>query len=275
MSKSREQSIKQKLKNISKEMKIPFNSLLETLLLERFLVRIGKSKYVDNLIFKGGMCLAQFIELGRETRDIDFLLTQLKGSIKEIENVIKEIASLDVGDDFIFTLIHVSELSIEHKKYPGHRISLQGELGQIKNRISIDIGVGDIVRPRLLEVELMKSKEPLFEDSINLQAYPPEYIFSEKLEAILHHGDLGSRMKDFYDCHRMIQENILDEALLKEALVETTSTRGTKLTLVSEELDIFGHLWQNFLKGNRLEDINMKDVVDNINSLLKKIIPKD
>ena len=157
MSKSREQSIKQKLKNISKNVKIPFNSLLETLLLERFLVRIGKSIYVDKLIFKGGMCLAQFIELGRETRDIDFLLTQLKGSIEEIENIIKEIASLDIGDDFVFTLIHVSELSIEHKKYPGYRISLQGELGQIKNRISIDIGAGDVVRPRLLEVELMKS----------------------------------------------------------------------------------------------------------------------
>jgi predicted nucleotidyltransferase component of viral defense system len=255
-------------------MKIPFNSLLDTLILERFLVRIGKSKYVDKLIFKGGMCLAQFIELNRETRDIDFLLTELKGSIEGIENIIKEIAALDIGDDFIFTLMQVSELSIEHKKYPGYRIYLQGELGQIKNRISIDIGVGDIVRPKFLEVELMRSKEPLFEDNINLQAYPPEYIFSEKLEAILHHGDLGSRMKDFYDCYRMIQENILDEVLLRDALVETTANRGTKLTLVSEELDVFSGLWQNFLKGNQLDNINMKDVVDTINFLLKKLIPK-
>lgn len=124
MSKSTEQSIKQKLKNISEEQQIPFNSLLETLLLERFLVRIGKSNSRDKLIFKGGMCLAQFIDLGRETRDIDFLLTHIQGSIPDIEKVINEIAAIDVGDDFVFSMAKVSELSIEHKKYPGYRISL-------------------------------------------------------------------------------------------------------------------------------------------------------
>jgi predicted nucleotidyltransferase component of viral defense system len=130
--KSTEQSIKAKLKNISKEQEIPFNSLLETLLLERFLVSIGKSDYKEKLIFKGGMCLAQFIKLDRETRDIDFLLTHIQGSIPEIKQVINEIATIDVGDDFVFSMPKVSELSLEHKKYPGYRISLQRELGQIK-----------------------------------------------------------------------------------------------------------------------------------------------
>ena len=75
MSKATEQSVKHKLKNISKALKIPFNPLLDTLFLERFLVRIEKSAYSDKLVFKGGMCLAQFLNLGRETKDIDFLLT--------------------------------------------------------------------------------------------------------------------------------------------------------------------------------------------------------
>ena len=60
MSKATEQRIKQKLKNISKESKIPFNSLLDTLFLERFLVRIGKSQYADKLIFKGGIDFPKF-----------------------------------------------------------------------------------------------------------------------------------------------------------------------------------------------------------------------
>lgn len=272
MSKSTEQSIKQKLKNISKEQQIPFNSLLETLLLERFLVRIGKSNYKDKLIFKGGMCLAQFIELGRETRDIDFLLTHIQGTIPEIEKVINEIAAINVGDDFTFTMIQVSELSIQHKKYPGYRITLFGELGQIKNRISIDIGVGDVVRPRILEVELLRSKGPLFEESISLTAYPPEYIFSEKLEAILHHGDLGSRMKDFYDCYRMIQENILDDTLLKDALTETTSNRGTELKIIPENTEPFSDLWSNFVRANNFGDLDMNVVIKIINSKLEKVI---
>lgn len=123
-------------------------------------MRIGKSNYKEKLIFKGGMCLAQFIKLDRETRDIDFLLTHIQGSIPEIEKVINEIAAIDVGDDFVFSMPKVSELSLEHKKYPGYIISLLGELGQIKKKISIDIGVGDVVRPSPLKVELLRSKEP-------------------------------------------------------------------------------------------------------------------
>ena len=68
MSKSTEQSIQHKLKDISKTLGIPFNSLLEMLFLEWFLVRIVKSAYADKLVFKGGMCLAQFLDLGRKTK---------------------------------------------------------------------------------------------------------------------------------------------------------------------------------------------------------------
>lgn len=271
MSKNIEQSIKHKLRMLSKESKIPFNTLLETLFFERYLVRIGKSKYVDKLIFKGGMCLANFIELKRETRDIDFLLTQIKRSVSEVKTILEEIAALDIGDGFIFSLVNVSELSLEHKKYPGYRIYLKGELGQIVNKVSMDIGVGDIVRPRYLEVELLKGKEALFEDSINLNAYPPEYIFSEKIEAILHHAQFGSRMKDYYDCYRMIEEGVLNKEELKTALYETTSNRKTNLTLVSEDTIAFNDLWKNFIKGNKLNELDMKEVVSKINSYLKSL----
>jgi predicted nucleotidyltransferase component of viral defense system len=68
MSKASEQSIKERLKNISKREGIAFNILLESLFLERFLVRIAVSKYKDHFIFKGGMCLDQYLDLGREDR---------------------------------------------------------------------------------------------------------------------------------------------------------------------------------------------------------------
>ena len=272
MSKRTEQSIKSKLKNISKELNTPFNSLLETLFLERILVRIGKSKYADKLIFKGGMCLAQFIKLGRETKDIDFLLTQYDGSIETVKKVFTEVAAIDAGDDFTFSLLSVFELSIEHKKYPGYRISLQGELGQIKNRISIDIGFGDVVTPGYVKVDLMKTKKHLFEDSVSLKSYPPEYIFSEKYEAILHHGVLNSRMKDYYDCYRIIQESVLNETKLKQALIETTSNRGTKLTLISGDTEVFEKMWKNFIKGVKVKKLDLKEIILTINTVIKRII---
>lgn len=270
MSKSTEQSIKQKLKNISKESRVPFNSLLDTLFLERFLVRIGNSKYSDKLIFKGGMCLAQIIELGRETRDIDFLLTQIKGSIGRVKSLIEEVATVEVGDDFEFSNIDIGELSIEHKKYPGYRVSVLGTLGQIKNKVSIDIGVGDVVHPHSLEVELMSAKGPLFEETINLQAYLPEYIFSEKLEAILHLGESNSHMKDFYDCYRLIQEGVLDKRLLKKAIAETLENRETEFSLIPGPTEDFNIKWKAFLKKNRLTDIDLSDVITIVNQFLTR-----
>ena len=75
----------------------------------------------------------------------------------------------------------------------------------------------------------MKTKEPLFEKSIKLRSYTPEYIFSEKLEAILQLGETNSRMKDFYDCYRLIEENILNKSLLKDAIRKTLESRNYRI----------------------------------------------
>lgn len=269
MSKATEQRVKQKLKTISKDSKVPFNSLLDTLFLERFLVRISKSQYADKLIFKGGMCLAQIIKLGRETKDIDFLLTTVKANLQSTKKIMKEIAAIKINDNFVFTHVSVEELSIEHKKYPGYRVSIQGSLGQIKNKITIDIGIGDVVRPKALDVELINSNGPLFEETISLIAYPPEYIFSEKLEAILYLGDINSRMKDFYDCYRMIEVGVLDKKQLKQALEETLKNRQTTLNQIPTPSKAMNTKWQAFIKKNKIDSLDLSTVVLQINNFLK------
>lgn len=269
MSKATEQRVKQKLKTISKDSKVPFNSLLDTLFLERFLVRISKSQYADKLIFKGGMCLAQIIKLGRETKDIDFLLTTVKANLQSTKKIMKEIAAIKINDNFVFTHVSVEELSIEHKKYPGYRVSIQGSLGQIKNKITIDIGIGDVVRPKALDVELINSNGPLFEETISLIAYPPEYIFSEKLEAILYLGDINSRMKDFYDCYRMIEVGVLDKKQLKQAIEETLKNRQTTLNQIPTPSKAMNTKWQAFIKKNKIDSLDLSTVVLQINNFLK------
>lgn len=272
MSKATEQKVKEKLKSIRDKTGTPFGLLLETLFLERFLVRISKSKYKDKLIFKGGMCLAQIIKLGRETRDIDFLLSQLDANKDSVQKILKEIAGIDAGDDFIFKDVSVRELPHEHKKYPGYRISIQGSLGQIKNKVSIDVGVGDVVRPNSQKIELMRTKDPLFENSIDLSAYPAEYIFSEKLEAILHLGDINGRMKDYFDCYRLMKEKKLDKKMLKTALNETFENRGTKLELIPDYTESLSGRWQSFLQQNNIDDLNLKELINELNSFLSTIL---
>ena len=272
MSKATEQRVKRKIKDISKELRLPFNSLLNTLVLERFLVRVENSIYAEKLIFKGGMCLSKIIKLGRETKDIDFLLIETKGNIATITKIIEEISVIDIKDDFVFSQIKVTELSIEHKKYPGYRITLQGQLGQIKNKILIDISLGDIVRPKILEIELMNSKRPLFEKMTRLKSYPPEYIFSEKIEAILYLGESNSRMKDFYDCYCLIEKGVLNNKLLNVAITRTMENRGTQLTLIPKPTDSFETKWKSFLKKNRINNLTLNTVVSKINTVLKGMI---
>ena len=270
--KALEQKLKSKLKKISKQQGIVFNKLLETLFLERVLVRVSKSKFRDRLIFKGGLCLAQTINLGRETKDIDFLLREIKDGEDYLKAVFKDICDIKHSDGFDFFNPDVQQLSLEHKKYPGYRIALDGRLGKIKNKVTIDVGLGDVVLPTILNLELLSDGEPLFEDSISLTSYPPEFIFSEKLEAILWLRESNGRMKDYYDCHKLIIENALNKNKLESALVQTFKTRGTKLEPIPET---FAHAlesrWVSFRRKENLEQKSLNDIISEINTYLKEL----
>lgn len=271
MNKAIEQSVKEKLKLIVKESGIKFNRLLDTLFLERILVRISKSKYKEKLILKGGMCLNQFLELGRGTKDIDFLLRDLTSNEQNLKTVFDEIVGIDVKDGFQFDPVEVSQLSLENKKYPGFRLTIIGYLGQVKNKSTIDIGVGDVVRASLLDVELMKSKRPFFEESVELHAYPVEYIFSEKYEAIIYLDEINGRMKDYYDCFKLIEENMLNAPQLKQAISDTFTKRGTDLTPIPNEIkSVLRARWENFLSKEKIPKIEFQEVVERINDFLKK-----
>lgn len=86
MSKDIECSVKDKLKIIAKEQNKRFNELWLNLVLERFLARLSGSAYAKKFVFKGGMLLARYIPLQRETKDLDFLLLE-----KDYESRLPEI----------------------------------------------------------------------------------------------------------------------------------------------------------------------------------------
>ena len=63
--------------------------------------------------------------------------------------------------------------------YPGYRVQLNARFGKMRDRIQVDIGVGDVVDPVQIEWPFFQyKKQPLFEDFISLQVYPVETIFT-------------------------------------------------------------------------------------------------
>lgn len=227
-------SIKQKLKNISLVTGDNFNYLFIKLTLERFIARVEKSNYKNNLIFKGGYCLNNFIKIGRETSDIDFLIRSIDANIESVKNIFEEISNIFIDDGFLFSNIRVSVLPI-NKKYPGYRIDLDYSFGTSKNTIHIDTGVGYVVEPKLLKLDLIKNdKGSLFNKEVQILAYPPEFIFSEKFHASVFLGEINSRIKDYHDMFLLIESGILNDEYLKETIILTFSNRETNISLISE-----------------------------------------
>ena len=71
-------SVLAQLKNKAAESGRSYRFCLQFFCQEEFLRRLGKSKYAENLVLKGGLLLYSLTDFGsRVTVDVDFLLQQV------------------------------------------------------------------------------------------------------------------------------------------------------------------------------------------------------
>lgn len=82
-----QEQIKARLIAIAKGQNKTFNDVLKPLGFERLLARVSASGHRSKLIFKGGLCLKQFLDSGRETIDIDFLVRQVAAPVAAAADV--------------------------------------------------------------------------------------------------------------------------------------------------------------------------------------------
>ena len=250
-----EDSLKSKLKVIAKEKSMTFNQMWKQLLLERFLARLANSDHQDKFIFKGGLLLANYLNIGRETTDIDFSLTRLDAEAEKIKSVMLKIVGIQLNDGITFEWDRVAELTQPHMEYSGFRIFLHANFGNMVDKIQIDIGLGDVVLPqhRVFFPYEYKGK-PIFAGEISLLVYPPENIFAEKLESIISRGALNSRMKDYHDVLLMKREvDLLDMSTLRKTISNVFNQRVTNFAfpMKMDENGMQGlqRLWTNHLSG--------------------------
>jgi predicted nucleotidyltransferase component of viral defense system len=277
-----EQALKDRIKTIAREKGIQFNECWKKLLLERFLLRLSRSAHDRKFIFKGGFLLAYMMEIGRETVDLDFLLTQMEASENEIKKALMEIVATESTDGFLFHYEDISPLEQPHMKYPGYRVNFEAKFGRMKDRIHIDIGTGDVVSPTPQDLNLVQYRnKPLFESQISLLVYPPETIFAEKLETVISKGAINSRMKDYHDLLLLTRDTrLINFNKLHEAIKQTFHHRGTAFELIDfseQDLKPLNKLWAAHLKnlGNMAEVMNLPEniqvVISEINGILTKL----
>lgn len=274
-----EQSTKEKVKNIAQKEKRTFNDVWQEVVLERWLARLAVSPYRKNFIFKGAMCLLRYIDLQRETRDLDFLIKDLTASIDDVKKYLTEVSALTLSDGFTFENLDVGPLPHAHMKYPGYQVSIIGKLGNTKTKAFIDIGVGDVVKPTEITMKLLGTdKAPLFEKEIHLWAYPIETIFAEKLETAIARADQNSRMKDYHDLLLLVRGDVVDKKAVKIAIKATFTNRGTdlrKLSIPKDQMENIQRYWGIYLKAADAEiqkslATDIQTVMDEINHYLDK-----
>ena len=277
-----EQALKERIKYIARSEGRVFNQIWRNLILERLLVRLSHSSYSDQFIFKGGLLLSYYITLGRETKDADFTTREQNINISQIEKAFHEIAQIDVKDGFSYTFSDVDLLPEKEGAHSCYRISLDLKFGNMRDRIQLDIGVGDIVEPTMESLELYQYKgKPIFEGNVSLQVYPIETIFAEKIDSVVSRADTNSRMKDYHDLVLLCREkNIFNLSKLKKEINRTLKHRKTEkafpISFSENAITQLQRLWTGH--RNRLQvntdnldlPIHIKDAVNEINKWLLK-----
>lgn len=228
-----EQALKARLKHIAKSENRLFQEVWKLLCLERLLVRIAKSDYHEKFVFKGGLLLSHYLYIGRETKDIDLHMRQLKANSQNIQKAFTEICNIQAADAFNFEFDSIEELDHTHMNYPGYRVHLKLQLEKMTDRIQVNIGTGDLVESKIEPLELSHYRgKPIFEGSVSLQVYPIETIFAEKLESVIYRGASNSRMKDYHDLLLLCREQLLlNTNILASTIENTFKHRNTDLSI--------------------------------------------
>lgn len=271
-------SVKERLRNISVQSGREFQNVFSQYVQERFLYRLSKSTYSNNLILKGALLfIAHNISRNRPTRDIDFLGSKIPNEINDLVEVIKEILIVKFDDGLRFDPDSVEAKNItEDGDYEGVRVKFNVFLENSKERMQLDIGFGDKITAGPVEIEfptLLDFPAP------KLKVYSIETEIAEKFEAIISLQLLTSRMKDFYDILFFAEcYNFKKETLLR-AIITTFNNRSTDLdlskTIFKDQFknnDRFQNLWKAFLNRNKLEsNKTFFEVVSQIQSFIEPI----
>lgn len=271
------QSVKDKLKNISREKNVDFNSVMRFYMYDRFVERLSKSKYKDNFILKGGFYLNKLFGLdNRSTMDIDTAIRKTEFTEENLIVMINEIISIDVGDNVKFK-IEKTELIREEDEYGGLRITINFMLENIKDKFHIDLATGDPIYPR---PDNYKYESLIGDEIYKVWSYNLETILAEKIETILSKLETSSRMKDYYDIYLIykFKFDTISKEKFRGSVEKTFKKRKfdadlmTNLSIVKES-KVLRERWLSYSRKNSYaRDVEFEETLECLEKLIDILI---
>jgi len=207
------------------------NEMRIVLGLERIVARLTHHNELEkHLVYKGGFVLMKALGSDRFTRDLDALGVGIDKD--EVAKLVPLALDADIQDGFWFGDIQIKPLD-EQGDYGALRFDCAFQIGDPQmdklaklSRIHFDVSFGDTIPTQLESTSsesLLKGESP-----ISWKVYPPEFIFSEKLQTLVQRASSNSRAKDVYDL-TLLYEKCEDRKSLNEAVTTTFKTRKTKI----------------------------------------------
>ena len=265
-----------RLKNKANESGRTYQLCLQLFCQEEFLRRLEKSKYVDNLVLKGGLFIYAITDFdSRVTMDVDFLLWKVPNTPEQLKTVLEEIITVPAGNDFVtYEIKGIAPIAVT-KKYAGIGASLVARIKNIRTPLNIDFSVGDMIVPKQEKRKIPTQLEDFTAPIIN--TYSLETTVAEKIDAILNLMEFSSRMKDYYDIYYLANKFDFDGALLAEAMKKTFANRNHSFTVEQFEQvmafdgdEAMRKKWKAFCRKTDIKTDDYSTVLKAIRSLLSE-----
>ena len=212
----------------------------------------------------------------RNTLDMDATIKGFELTKKNLQKILNEIITINVGDDVTFEILMIKDIRDE-AEYFGYRVTLNAKFDTIFQKFKIDISTGDVITPKEIEYNF----KLLFEDrKIGILAYNLETVLSEKIEGVISKGIANTRARDYYDIFILekFQKNNINNKVLKQAIINKFLERGTYKYLENiekcmseiENSEDLKEIWKNYQnKFSYAEDISYQDTINAIKEFIK------
>lgn len=272
------QGLKDKLRVIAKEKKVDFNSVMRAYMYERFIERLSKSKYRENIIIKGGFYLSTLFGVeSRATIDIDASIRRIEFSDKIILKMIKEIISTNVNDNVKFSIDRSKPIR-EIDEYGGLRVHIIFNLENIRDSFHIDVVTGDSIYPGPISY---KYNSIMGNEKYSVLSYNLETVLAEKMETLLSQLELTSRMKDYYDIYLI--QHMKGEEIDKDKLIKAVGKTFRKRNFIGDMVYNFSIIknsemlrgsWERYARNNKYANgIKYDDVISSFEKLVEVVSP--
>nr|WP_288913499.1 nucleotidyl transferase AbiEii/AbiGii toxin family protein [uncultured Lachnoanaerobaculum sp.] len=268
-------AVKAKIKNKAGGDSDKSQIMLRIYLMERLLERVSLSQYRDNFVLKGGLLVSSMVGVDmRSTMDIDTTVKSLPLNKRSAQKIMEEIIAVKLEDGVAFRITKVQDI-MEGHEYEGIRFMIECTMDKLKQTIKVDISTGDEITPRAVAYKL-----PLIiEDrSINLWAYNLETLLAEKLETIMVRAEANTRMRDFYDIHVLLEQDVvtIDRGTMKSAFYATCKRRESTEQIVTiddvinkiADDEVMKQQWKTYRKTNYyVGALEWDDVIESTRTL--------